>query len=99
MQNLASTIGSKDHTKDKRKDINKGENNTGKKRNSQPAVIPIENKDKNKKIRRELSYSLDARNNIRLEETDPRTPENTGNTRRKGREVSSKSNNKKKEEL
>lgn len=84
----------KDHAKDKRKNSNSGGKNTSGKRNSQPVITPIERRNKNSKIRRELSYPMDVRNNIRLEEKDLRTPENNGNPKKKGTEASGKSNKK-----
>lgn len=68
--------------KDKRKDINNEKSMTGSKRNFQPVVTLIKRRDKNIKIRRELSFPLDIGSNSRLEETDLRTPENVRSSRK-----------------
>lgn len=86
----------KENTKEKKKDNNSERNNPNGKRNSQPIVTPIERKNKNKQIRRELSYPMDARSDVRVEETDLRTPGNTGKSKKKGVEIPSRSNKKSK---
>lgn len=56
--------------RNRRKSSSSAKGMSSKKRNSQPTVIPLERKNKNIKIRRELSYPMDIYNISRMEDDE-----------------------------
>lgn len=87
---------SKDIGKNKRKSSSSGKGTTGKKRNSQPTVTPLERRNRNIRIRRKLSYPLDAQNASRTEEDEQGRDTNIAQSTRKRKENLVRQNSEKK---